>query len=144
MTGKIILLLCCALFTFAPVVNGNDDHKHLEGTWVLETGELGGNPLPDDFKGLKLEMTNGRYTVQNDHGTYALLSDHKPQAMDITGTEGPNKGRTFLAIYELDGETLKICYDLGGKDRPTEFRTRPGSLQFLAVYHRMKREGTRR
>src|SRR4051794_40819519 len=35
--------------------------------------------------------------------------------MDITGTSGPNKGKTILAIYEQKGDTLRICYDLSGK-----------------------------
>jgi uncharacterized protein (TIGR03067 family) len=57
--------------------------------------------------------------------------------MDILGTEGPNKGKTFLAIYELTGDSLKICYDLEGKTRPTEFRTNPGTQLFLVLYKRV-------
>ena len=45
--------------------------------------------------------------------------------MTITGTEGPNHGRTFPAIYELKGDTLRICYDLSGAKRPTEFKSIP-------------------
>ena len=58
--------------------------------------------------------------------------------MDITGTEGPNKGKTFLAVYELDGDTLRICYDLSGKSRPTEFKTTEGTQLFLVSYKREK------
>ena len=35
--------------------------------------------------------------------------------MDITGTNGPNKGKTFLVIYELKGDELRVCYDLSGE-----------------------------
>ena len=59
--------------------------------------------------------------------------------MDITGTEGPNKGKTFQAIYELDGDTLKVCYDLSGKGRPTEFKTAEGTQLFLVIYTREKK-----
>jgi uncharacterized protein (TIGR03067 family) len=58
--------------------------------------------------------------------------------MDITGTEGPNKGKTMLAIYELEGDSMKVCYDMSGKERPTEFKTKPGTAQFLAKYKREK------
>ena len=34
--------------------------------------------------------------------------------MTITGTEGPNRGKTFPAIYELKDDTLRICDDLSG------------------------------
>jgi uncharacterized protein (TIGR03067 family) len=58
--------------------------------------------------------------------------------MTITGTDGPNKGKTFLAIYERDGDTLKVCYDLSGKAHPTEFKTAQGTQLFLVTYKREK------
>ena len=60
----------------------------------------------------------------------------KPKALDITGTEGPNKGKTILAIYERNGDTLRICYDLSGKSRPAEFKTTAGTQLFLVEYKR--------
>jgi len=58
--------------------------------------------------------------------------------MDITGTEGPNKGKTILAIYERDGDTLRVCYDLSGKSRPSEFKTTEGTRLFLVEYKLQK------
>ena len=57
--------------------------------------------------------------------------------MDIFGADGPNKGKTILAIYELNGDTLRVCYDLTGKVRPTEFKTKKGELLFLAIYRHL-------
>jgi len=109
----------------------------IEGTWILTSAELGGQKLPlESFKDGKLILTDGQYTYQNDHGTYKLILAEKPKAMDISGMDGPNKGKTFLAIYELTGDTLRICYDLGGKTRPNEFATKAGTQQFLASYKR--------
>ena len=62
----------------------------------------------------------------------------KPKAMDITGTEGPNKGKIIQAIYELDGDTWKVCYDLSGKERPKSFKTESGTMALLVVYKRGK------
>jgi len=56
--------------------------------------------------------------------------------MAITGTEGPNSGRTFPAIYELEGDTLRICYDLSGVKRPTEFKSIAGTRLYLVTYVR--------
>ncbi len=61
-----------------------------------------------------------------------------PKTMDIKGTKGPNKGKTFLTIYELKGDELKVCYDLSGKARPTEFATKPDTQLFLVTYRRAK------
>ena len=58
--------------------------------------------------------------------------------MDIVGTDGPNKGKTILGIYELKEDTLRICYDLTGKGRPTEFVTKKDAPLFLVVYKRAK------
>ena len=115
----------------------------IDGTWLPVEAELGGQKFPDEvLKTLKLTMSDGKYTVkagkQVDKGTVKLEPTAKPKAMDITGTEGPNKGKTFLAIYELKDDTLRICYDLAGKKRPTEFKTVKDTQQFLVSYKREK------
>ena len=48
------------------------------------------------------------------------------------------KGKTILAIYEFKGDTLRICYDLAGKNRPTEFAATKENGCFLVVYQRAK------
>ena len=71
-------------------------------------------------------------------GTYTIDADSKPKSMTITGTEGPNHGKTFPAIYELKGDTLRICYDLSGAKRPTEFKSVAGTKLYLVTYSRKK------
>lgn len=73
-----------------------------------------------------------------DRGTVKLAPGANPKELDITGTEGPNEGRTILAIYEHDGDTLRICYDLSGTGRPTAFETAEGTRLFLVTYRREK------
>jgi uncharacterized protein (TIGR03067 family) len=120
-----------------------EDSKTMEGTWLPVEAELGGQKFPDEVrKTIKLTVSDGKYTVtlgeKIDKGTVKLEPTAKPKAMDITGTEGPNKGKTILAIYEVTGDTLRICYDLEGKKRPTEFKTVKDSQQFLVSYKREK------
>jgi hypothetical protein len=43
-----------------------------------------------------------------------------------------------LAIYEIRGDTMKICYDLGGKSRPKEFKSPADSQMFLVTYKKDK------
>ena len=117
--------------------------KRLEGTWIPSKAELSGTPFPEAIvKTMKLELTGEKYTVtvgkDIDRGTIKVDASKTPKAMDILGGEGPNKGKTFLAIYELDGDTLRICYDLNGKARPTEFKTAKGAFTFLVTYQRQK------
>jgi uncharacterized protein (TIGR03067 family) len=117
--------------------------KAIQGVWVAPSAELAGKAMPEAFtKNLRLTIGDGKYTLdgaeQPDRGTVKIYPDKKPKQMDITGTDGPNKGKTFLAIYEVSGDTVKVCYDLSGKSRPTEFKTKPGTQLFLATYQRQK------
>ena len=123
---------------------GSKDSAAIQGTWLASTAELGGKPFPDEVrKSIKLTLKDDKYTVtvgkNPDHGTVKLDPSAKPKAMDITGTEGPNKGKKIPAIYELNGDTLKICYDLSGKSRPMAFKTTEGTQLFLVTYKREKR-----
>lgn len=115
----------------------------LDGTWLPASAELGGKTFPDEVrKSIRLEIKDDGYTVtvgkEIDRGTCKLNPAAKPKTLDVFGLEGPNKGRTILAIYERDGDSLRVCYDLGGKSRPTEFKTTEGSLLFLVEYKLQK------
>jgi uncharacterized protein (TIGR03067 family) len=133
------------LLTFALAARSDDakDGDAIEGVWLPATAELAGKMFPDEVrKTIKLVVKGDKYTVtvgkEVDQGTVKLNPAAKPKEMDITGAEGPNKGKTILAIFERDGDTLRICYDLSGKSRPTEFKTREGAPLFLVTYKREK------
>ncbi len=119
------------------------DTTEIQGTWLPGSGELGGRKYPEAIlKTMKLVLKDARYTVtvgdQTDAGTVKLDPDQTPKAMDVTGVEGPNAGKTFPAIYELKGDTLRICYNLGGQERPVDFKTEGGGKLFLVTYQRQK------
>jgi uncharacterized protein (TIGR03067 family) len=127
------------------VMNANDN---LDGTWQVSAAELGGKKWPEELcKMTRLILDGQNYTVMvgdaPDKGTIKVDSSAKPKSIDVTGTEGPNKGKTFPAIYELGkdkdgGDTLRICYDLSGQSRPTEFKSTEGTKLFLVTYTRAK------
>jgi uncharacterized protein (TIGR03067 family) len=140
-------LVCCATVVLVvPFVALGDDEKKdeakVDGTWVATKAELAGKELPKTpGKDLKLTLKEGEYEVvaeSPDRGTVTYNEKADPKEMDIKGTEGPNKGKTFLAIYELKDDKLTICYDLSGKSRPTEFKTSPKTKLFLVIYERQK------
>jgi len=132
----VFALMVCPLAVWAADPKDNDS---IQGTWLPSAAELGGKMFPEDLrKSMKLVVKDGDYTVTvekgTDKGTVKLNPKAKPKEIDITGTDGPNKGKTFLAIYERDGDTLRICYDLSGKSRPTEFKSTEGTQLFLVTY----------
>jgi uncharacterized protein (TIGR03067 family) len=120
-----------------------DDAKAVQGSWTPARADLGGQPMADAvLKSISLKLDDGKYEVfvgdKPDKGTYTLDSTSQPKSVTITGTEGPNQGRTFPAIYELKGDTLRICYDLSGVKRPTEFKSIAGTKLYLVTYNRKK------
>jgi len=135
----IALSAVLPLFASDPV----NDAKAVQGSWKPVTAELGGEAMPEAVvKSISLKLDNGKYEVfvgdRPDRGTYTIDAASKPKSMTITGTEGPNHGKTFPAIYELKGDTLRICYDLSGAKRPTEFKSLAGTKLYLVTYNRKK------
>lgn len=119
------------------------DSREIQGVWVPVKAEFGGQPMKDDFlTNTVMKLDDGKYEVivagKPDKGAYSLNAGSKPRTIDITGTEGPNVGRTIPGIYELQGHTLRICYGLGGNPRPTEFKSPSGTKYFLVTYERKK------
>jgi uncharacterized protein (TIGR03067 family) len=139
--------IACLLFVLliVPVthVGAAPEVKEMDGTWKPASAELAGKPWPKQvLDSMKLILKDDQYTVEigdnKDEGTVKLDPSKSPKTMDITGTNGPNKGKTFLVIYELKGDELRVCYDLSGKSRPTEFATKPDTMLFLVTYRRAK------
>jgi uncharacterized protein (TIGR03067 family) len=146
LTSVCLLAPFCNAVVLTQPAFGDDvkeDSKLIEGTWVPITAELAGMKLPAEaIKTWRLDLKNGKYTFKNgaeaDQGTWKIDAAKKLKTIDIKGTEGPNKDKTILTIYELTDDTLKVCYDLSGKEYPTEFKTKAGSQLFLVTYKRDK------
>ena len=140
------LLVCVCAGPFAAgddAAGAKEEGKKMQGSWQPVSAELAGKPFPDEvLKTMKLVLADGKYTVtvggQTDEGTVKLDPAKEPRAMDIVGTKGPNQGKTIPAIYELTDTTLRICYDLSGKARPKEFKTKAETQLFLVEYKRQK------
>ena len=141
---KQFLALVLVLSLSSATWSGDAKDDTIDGAWLPSSAELGGKQFPDEVrKSIKLVVKEGKYTVTvgkegTDQGTIKLDPSAKPKALDITGTEGPNKDKKILAIYERNGDTLRVCYDLSGKSRPTEFKSEAGTQLFLVTYKREK------
>lgn len=115
-----------------------------EGSWKAVAATVAGNAFPSavtDTISLQLAAANYEVNVGGklDKGTCALDRSVTPWRMTIKGTEGPNAGKTMLAIFEIPkDDELRICYDLKGTAFPTAFESTRENGWFLAVYQRTK------
>ena len=89
------------------------------------------------FEGDKFTVKKGEEVIQV--GTQKLDASRSPKTIDVTVVEGLSKGAVMLGIYEISGDTLKVCFDPEGKKRPTEFKSAAGSQTFVAVHNRVKK-----
>lgn len=145
LTG-VLLLACAALASGADDKKDDaakGDLKKLQGTWMLVSMEIDGKTAPaEQTKHVKSVVEGNKVTVSfkdevKAAATFTVDASKKPKAMDATAIMGPNKGKTSLAIYDIDGDTFKICSS-EGKKRPTEFAAKEGSGISLMVWKRAK------
>jgi uncharacterized protein (TIGR03067 family) len=113
-----------ALATVAQDTPKSDKDK-LQGTWVAVTGErLGVGFDGAQLKNWVLVFDDEKFTRDGGErveGTFKIDADKKPKAIDLVFS-----GHTFLGIYELKGDTLKLVFRL--KERPTEFNSNDATL----------------
>jgi uncharacterized protein (TIGR03067 family) len=147
MTPNIGLAAACGLLLAAdgqgPVAA---EIAKFEGVWRFALVEVEGAKQPDvPFETNKLIVLNdGRYVIVQGsritHGVIKLDPTKTPKHYDVTLVNGPAKGQTFAGIYELDGDTYKICLPLRGKDRPATLISKPGDGCIVHTFKREKRD----
>ena len=71
---------------------------------------------------------------------FTVNTAKKPKEINITKMLNDGSDTSMLGIYELDGDTLKLCFDGFGKKRPTEFKAKDGSTQSNYVLKREKKK----
>jgi uncharacterized protein (TIGR03067 family) len=130
------------LALLAPVLAAEEkksDEDKIQGTWKALSGEHGGKKAPEEaLKGFRMTFAaGGKLTVlahgNTEEGTFKLDATKKPKQIDLTTEDKSLKG-----IYELDGDTLKLCVDEEGS-RPTEFKSPEGTKVYLVVLQREKK-----
>jgi len=102
---------------------------------------------PPALKAITLTIHQGIYEVivegedHSDKGTFTLDESVTPMRMTLKSTEGPNRGKTFLAIYEVTGpHAMRVCYDLSGTAFPKEFKAPKDTDLYLVGYRRQATE----
>ena len=118
-----------------------DEMLKFQGSWRQIAYEKDGLPEPPDEQGWEprstitgdrfvVTLADGRVVIE---GTFTLDPTTEPKSVDWTDTFGDDAGKTFPAIYTLEGDRLTFCAADDSLPRPTEFRTRPGWVMRVMV-----------
>ena len=149
------------------------DSKLILGTWRGVAAEVGGQPLPKEFidtvkptltftadkavgkpegtfpkpllalataQGL-LPKEAAAVLEKGVEGVYRLDSTKSPKTIDITWLGEVKKAG--LGIYQLDGDTLKLCLSIDPAQvdqRPTEFAAKAGEKRVVLTLRRLTAE----
>jgi len=124
-------------------LSNTDLQRGLQGAWVPIAATVAGQDLKvGELRVKYLVLDAGGYSIIDrsnhvvDSGEYLVDAAASPQTMDIVGRDGPNAGRTMLAIYELEGDRLTLCYDLDGTARPIDMQPQDDQLLLSITYAR--------
>jgi uncharacterized protein (TIGR03067 family) len=145
---KGLFVLAAAAILMIAAEDKDETKKELErfkGTWKYESVEIGGEKQDIAlFKDASLELDGNKFTYNQGkekfHGTFKVDVSKKPKTLDVSFEDGPEKGKGLVGIYELDGDTWKACFDLNGKERPTKFESKKGTMIVLEVLKREKKQ----
>ena len=116
----------------------------LLGEWNCASATVDGKALPaDTVKALRLAITETRYITEKGNetlfdSTYRLDRAKSPAQIFMLGNEGALTGKEAHGIYEISGDTLRICYTMPGDPAPTAFESGVGSKAYLIHWRRAR------
>jgi uncharacterized protein (TIGR03067 family) len=125
--------VACLVAAAANADGPSDELKKFEGIWLVESATRDGKPA-EDWKDAQLVFAGDKMTFKGPKGEqkhiYKVDPSKKPTAIDFAFAKKDPSLAPQLGIYELDGNTLKLC--IGPVDqRPTEFSDKKGLLAVL-------------
>jgi uncharacterized protein (TIGR03067 family) len=127
------------------------DQDQLQGTWQVVEFVQDGFTTPAEaaqeikmtFKGDRMSLVGpegkGGISIGKREFSYKLDPAQKPKILEVSPLDGPFKGKMAPAIYELNGDELKICMpNADVKTPPAELKSTKGSKVGLFVLKRVK------
>jgi uncharacterized protein (TIGR03067 family) len=137
----VLIVLAVASVGWCADQKESKGDKALIGWWKPDSAVMAGKDFSgEELRGMYLSLSRGKYTLNNgdlvDEGTYKIDESENPKTITFVVAKGPTKGNTMLGIYELNKSSLRVCFDISGKTRPTKFESKPDTQSFLASYHR--------
>ena len=147
MMRSVVLVLALSLLAGAEAAKEDEskkDQEAIQGDWAQQSMVVDGAKVPDDeAQALFRSMKDNKYTIYQfkkviGKGTFKLDASRKPKTIDATTTAG-GRSLTLLGVYELDGDSLKLCFAPPGKPRPSDFTSKKGSEHRLSVWEREKK-----
>ena len=133
--------------TPAPSKELKELHAKLEGKWVLKRIEsaMGKQDVPDGVGGAVFNKEKYTFKIgpMTEKGEMTYRPGKKPNEVDVKITEGNDKDKKQFGVYELEGDTFKMCVAMPGEpesSRPKAVGYKDGTQDILFVFKRAKKD----
>jgi uncharacterized protein (TIGR03067 family) len=117
--------------------------RALEGMWAAVSFIHEGKEEPQapgkillTFRGSAMTLEVGGTTLR---ATVRADAGKTPQEIDMTYENGPDKGKTIRGVYEVKGDTLRICHGDATKPRPAGIASKQGSGYNVGNWKRVRK-----
>lgn len=140
----IVSIVSCLLPPQVP--KPAEDKDKIQGVWVFSSSERDGKQELTDLKGvLEIELGADTFRFHLPAGarhaqSYKLDPKASPKTIDWTPAGKPEPQQPMLGIYELDGDSLKICWGPIRGARPKEFTAKAGTQHWLWILKRQQKK----
>ncbi len=112
-------------------------YEALQGTWGVESFRKDGIPDPS-VVGYRVRIDGNVMTMFQKDGSGIETRFVLSAKQDVNHIDAFENDRPSAGIYQLDGDTLRICVRVGSPDvRPTRFRSSEGDGTMLTVLKRI-------
>jgi uncharacterized protein (TIGR03067 family) len=145
--GLVVLTVGALAAAPAPDDKGSDkpksDAEALKGQWLMTKATVNGAPNSRQAGRVRYFFDNtSSFIISNDYvvtveGDFTIDSTKSPKSIDLV-SGSPEAQNRWSGIYELDGDTLKVCLFSNSTHRPETFESKRGTGAFLYVFKRVK------
>ncbi len=118
------------------------DAEKIQGYWQAISAEVDGKIVPQsELK--ELQVVIGKDSMSSPKGKISLICDYQidsnqtPKQINMTQDQ-----RKVLGIFDLDGDTLRICFAADSGTRPSSFDTQKNQSSGTISFHLKRIAGT--
>jgi uncharacterized protein (TIGR03067 family) len=110
----------------------SNDLAKLQGRWKVASLEVGGAKMPvsmfpDAVVSVADDVFESSCMGAVYRGRLTLADSGGRKTFSLAFEDGPEKGNTNNALYELDGDRWTLCLDMKGGPAPQGFATSPAN-----------------
>ena len=131
-------------FSISEAQTDKEELSKFQGVWSRTFGEIDMVTVPNFvFVDSVMMIRDGRAMITEGGQTFEmeivrLDTSADPKHIDIKSLDGPEKDSISFGIYELEGDTLRICHSLKRQAmRPIKFEIPEGSGLVQSLWKRV-------